>query len=471
MADKGFDISYHNGSINFKKAKADGIKFAILREGYRKTIDTKFIEYVNGAKEAGIDIHGVYHFFYPLKEADVIEEAKSCIANVQKAGLGKDIIIFADFEYDTFSNAKRKGTSLSKSVVTPWTILFCDYCRSQGYKVGVYTNQDYYQHYYDMSKIKEKEYIIWLADYSGGPNYPCTYQQYTSSGKCAGVNSSGLDMNYYFGEPVKTTPVTECDTSQRQAVVDAFESWKGYSESNGKHKTIVDIYNAYLATAVKVNSTCNYRVSYTDAWCATANSAAYIKAGLADFFPIECSCPRMVENAKKMGIWKEADGYIPEPADSVLYDWQDGTNYASTDNTGTPDHIGMIVSVNKDAGTMLVIEGNKNDAVEYRTLNINGRYIRGFIHPEISGTVSSKTVTSASAPSKDVAWIGKVTASSLRVRTWAGTENGTCSFSPLKKGTEVYVCDTVKDKSGDDWYYIKHNGKYGFVHSAYIKKV
>lgn len=71
-------------------------------------------------------------------------------------------------------------------------------------------------------------------------------------------------------------------------------------------------------------------------------------------------------------------------------------------------------------------------------------------------------------------WTGYVDADELNVRTWAGTENGTCSFSPLYEGEAVEVCDTVKVSTGKDWYYIrkKVNGtyKYGFVSAAYIVK-
>ena len=71
---------------------------------------------------------------------------------------------------------------------------------------------------------------------------------------------------------------------------------------------------------------------------------------------------------------------------------------------------------------------------------------------------------------KDIKWNGKVSASKLNVRTYAGTENKTVSFSPLKKGTSVGVCDTVKDSKGSDWYYIKYKDKYGFVSSKYVSK-
>ena len=66
-------------------------------------------------------------------------------------------------------------------------------------------------------------------------------------------------------------------------------------------------------------------------------------------------------------------------------------------------------------------------------------------------------------------WKG-VTTTALRVRKWAGTEYDTCSFSPLKENEEISVCDEIKAADGAKWYYIKNkDGKYGFVHSDYVK--
>ena len=71
-------------------------------------------------------------------------------------------------------------------------------------------------------------------------------------------------------------------------------------------------------------------------------------------------------------------------------------------------------------------------------------------------------------------WTGYVDADALNVRTWAGTEYKTCTFSPLYQGEAVEVCDTIKASTGKDWYFIrkKVNGtyKYGFVSSTYIVK-
>ena len=38
MAIKGMDISYWQGNVDFARVAADGIKFAILREGYAQTV-------------------------------------------------------------------------------------------------------------------------------------------------------------------------------------------------------------------------------------------------------------------------------------------------------------------------------------------------------------------------------------------------------------------------------------------------
>ena len=64
-----------------------------------------------------------------------------------------------------------------------------------------------------------------------------------------------------------------------------------------------------------------------------------------------------------------------------MYDWQDRANYATTDNTGAPDHIGIVTQVG--GGTFVVTEGNMNGGkVGKRTVKVNGRYIRGFITPD-----------------------------------------------------------------------------------------
>lgn len=98
--------------------------------------------------------------------------------------------------------------------------------------------------------------------------------------------------------------------------------------------------------------------------------------------PIEISCYYLIEAAKKKGIWIENDAHVPKVGEGVLYYWKDGMNFATTDCTGVPDHVGTVTEVYEKAGYFVVTEGNYSNAVKKRTLLINGRYIRGFISPK-----------------------------------------------------------------------------------------
>lgn len=150
-------------------------------------------------------------------------------------------------------------------------------------------------------------------------------------------------------------------------VVNQARAWLGCKESDGSHKKIIDIYNAHTPLAR------GYKVKYTDAWCATFVSAVAIACGCTDIIPTECGCGEMVKLFQKLGCWVEADDYAAEPGAIIFYDWQDtGTG----DNTGWPDHVGIVESVS--GTTITVIEGNFANSVKRRYLSVNGRNIRGY---------------------------------------------------------------------------------------------
>lgn len=166
----------------------------------------------------------------------------------------------------------------------------------------------------------------------------------------------------------------------RNKVVAKAKSYLGCKEIDGSHKKIIDLYNSHKPLAR------GYAVKYTDEWCATFVSAIGIALGYTDIMPTECSCSKMIDLYKAKGRWEENDAYVPSPGDILMYDWQDkGTG----DNKGNPDHVGIVVAINGTALT--IIEGNKGEAVAYRYLNINGRYIRGYCLPDYSKKASKAT--------------------------------------------------------------------------------
>lgn len=173
------------------------------------------------------------------------------------------------------------------------------------------------------------------------------------------------------------------------------KSWIGKNEADGSHKYIIDIYNAHKPLAR------NYKVKYTDEWCATTISALSIFCGYTDIIPTECGCERMIELFKKMGSWIEDENRVPNPGDIIFYDWQDS---GKGDNKGWADHVGIVEKVS--GNTITVIEGNRNDAVARRTLAVNGKKIRGYAVPKYDKepVKASKTVQEVAQEVIDGKW-------------------------------------------------------------------
>lgn len=363
---KGIDVSHHQGVIDFEEVKKAGLDFVIIREGYGAKTDNFFFQNVEGFKKAGIPILGVYHFAYPLTiPQDAVREAEFCLSNVKKAGLPANTICFYDFEYDTVKKANALGHFFGTKECIKSTESFCQRIYDGGYTPGFYTNLDYWKHYYKKEK-PNKAIIMWLADYNGKPDVPCPFQQYTNSGVVPGIKGP-VDHDYFFEEEFKMNDFS------RKKVVELVESWDGKKVSDGSYKEIIDIYNTYSPLPRGI------RMQYGWAWCACTWSALAIKLGYTSVMPIEISCGNLIEEAKKMGCWQEADNYIPAPGDAVLYDWDDS---GKGDNTSWPDHVGTVIYCNEAAGYFTVEEGNYGKAVKKRTVSINGKYIRGFITPK-----------------------------------------------------------------------------------------
>lgn len=372
---RGIDISTWQGKVDFAQVKKSGVEFAILREGYRQATDNRFLEYVQGCRDNGIVIPGVYHFLYSISEDEARAEARSCILSLAKAGLANsELIVFSDFEYDTVKKGAARGVTLGKAQCISHTAAFLDEIAKAGFRTGIYTNIDYYRNMYDQSILSK--HVVWLADYTGAPDYDCTFQQTGSKGQIPGI-SGNVDTDVWFREEASAL------SYERQKVVNLINSWIGKNEADGSYKEIIDIYNSYNGAFPR-----GTKMQYGWAWCACTWSALAIKLGYTDIMPIEISCYYLIEAAKRMGIWQEADSYAPNPGDAVLYDWQDS---GVGDNTGTPDHVGTVVEVNSEAGYFVVVEGNYSNVVKKRTVSINGKYIRGFITPKYTNNTVTNT--------------------------------------------------------------------------------
>lgn len=173
----------------------------------------------------------------------------------------------------------------------------------------------------------------------------------------------------------------------RLKYINCAKAFIGVEQGTPRHKHIVDTYNSVTPHPR------DYALTYTAPWCAAFVSAMAILCDMTDIIPVECSCNEQIELWKALGCWEEYDAHTPKIGEIVYYDWQDGMDYAETDNTGRADHAGIVVWC--VGGNMLVIEGNQGDlhSVGYRELNVNGRYIRGYGIPDFALLASSSADT------------------------------------------------------------------------------
>lgn len=195
-------------------------------------------------------------------------------------------------------------------------------------------------------------------------------------------------------------------------VIKVAQGWIGYSEANGKFKEILNVYNSHKPLAR------GYKIKTTDEWCDAFVSACAIKAGAVDLIGTEVGCEKHVAIFKKKGIWIEDGKVKPQVGDIILFNWDDNTQA----NDGGADHIGIVEQVY--GNTIVCIEGNKNEVVARRTINVGWGYIRGYARPKYAKAATA-TATST-AKKKTIAQI----ANEVIQGAW-GT--GTARKSALKK--------------------------------------
>lgn len=464
MTKRIIDASEHQKKIDWEKVKASGkIDGVIFRIGYGDNDvgqdDKYFLRNLTECERLGIP-YEVYLYSY----ADTDKHIQSEIAHIKRLLNGRNVRVWLDLEYRPAKAFWRKAVeaflkAFPSGGVYSWEWVFTDV----------------------LDGIDCPRWICAYGSNSGKPEYnykpklDCHGWQYTSRASVPGINGN-VDMSEWYKDFAEAVPMPSTSpTAGRNDVVNQMLAWEGYDEKNGKFKGIIDGYNKYLPTAVKAGCA-NYAVKYSDEWCATAASYAYIACGLGHMFPVECSCPRMITLAKKMGIWQENDGYVPDPAEAVLYDWEDS---GRGDNTGTPDHIGIVISVDKTAGTFVVMEGNKNESVERRTMSIDGKYIRGFICPKFNTTTPTtakekKTVaktyeiSKTGTPNKKtvIKWGLLKNNQKVTPRLQPDESAKPCSFAPVKPLTKIEVYDYIT--TAKRWAYCKVGGKFGFILASSI---
>lgn len=203
----GVDVSAWQENIDWEKAKADGIDFAIIRiagRGYGKEgnmyADSQYAKHIKGAREAGIMV-GIYFFSQAVNEEEAVEEANETLKYLKGEEL--DLPIFMDYEFAGGASGRLTAAKLSKAQMTKNAEAFCDTVEAAGYDAGFYANYTFLTKTVDGKALSSK-YTVWAAQYYNKCEYQHKYDiwQYSSSGKVAGINGrADVDVWYVDTEP------------------------------------------------------------------------------------------------------------------------------------------------------------------------------------------------------------------------------------------------------------------------------
>lgn len=430
----GLDISSYQTGIDLSKVPCDwvGIKYS---EG-TNYLNPDFDRAVKQALSLGKRVV-IYHYMAAkTKSQDVVKRAKEEAEFFYKGWAKYPGKVSWALDYERGSNANFGSVRFAQ--------VFMDYMRNKTGKTGFIYMSSSVTRMYDWTPVKS--YGLWSAQYENYKRMGYTENfwtdgkgfgkfgntakiyQYTSSGKLNNWNGN-LDLDFVamskdeYDKFVGISPYAQNNnpstkdenTSNGSTAKPAVRSWKpfvekaksylGVKEGTYQHKGIITTYNLYGKSHGGLPR--GYEVKMTDSWCATFVSTVVIDTGNTDLIPIECGCPQMINLADKMGIWVEDENVAPKPGWIVLYDWNDGDDYADTNNRGVADHIGIVVSVDTAKRTFTVVEGNYQDSVKERTVAINGRYLRGFIRPaftDYDDSTVNKTIDELAQEVLDCKW-------------------------------------------------------------------
>lgn len=344
---KGIDMSVWQGKIDWKKVKASGIVFAMIRVGYGSSqgndckMDTYFKANVEGALAAGVEV-GIYFYSYAKSAQAAAREAAWVVEQIAPY---KGRILYP-VAYD-LEDSKQAG--LGRDVLTAMVTAFCTTIEAAGYYASFYCNTNWCKNMLNMDDA---------------------YKDYAAIIKRAGLNGY-KETAQPAKEPEKPTQPTEAPdvNDTRKKIVQKAIGELGVCEPTGDDKYI----RWYNTEVLKT-----WSLPLDAAWCAMwVSYVTNYLAGIArDIVKPYCGCSTGMAFFKAQGVFHPSAAcggtYTPLPADIVFF--KDKKSTAESTHTG-------LVEYAKD-GVLHTIEGNTSNAVKRRQYDLNDTYIVGYAAPD-----------------------------------------------------------------------------------------
>ena len=207
QASLGIDVSRYQGKINWDMVAASGVKFAMIRVGYRTQgtgilNEDPYARYnLQEAQRVGLKV-GAYFFSAAVTEAEVIEEANFTANMIAKYKITFPVA----YDCEGFRNASSRQYGMDKAVRTALAVKFLDTIAAKGYTPMFYASRNEMTDSRDWDMGILNKYKVWVAQYPTEP-FPITpvstyagvqaMWQYTSKASLPGITGT-VDMNVSY---------------------------------------------------------------------------------------------------------------------------------------------------------------------------------------------------------------------------------------------------------------------------------
>lgn len=194
----GIDVSAYQGDVDWEQVAGSGIRFAIVRLGYRgygkagKMVEDSYAKKnLAGAAEAGLGV-GAYFFSQALNIQEVDEEIDFLLDILGDTHLDMPIIL--DWE---IVNESARTVNMDARTLTDCLLHFCQVMEEKGYQPMVYFNWSQSRNLIYLHELED--YPFWLALYQDRMTYPYRVEmwQYTCTGKVPGIQGD-VDINVFM---------------------------------------------------------------------------------------------------------------------------------------------------------------------------------------------------------------------------------------------------------------------------------
>lgn len=195
----GIDVSEFQGRIDWAKVASDGVEFAIVRLGGRRSQSGEFyeddtVQYNLAQARANGILVGAYYFSQAITEEEAREEAAESLRILGDFEL--DLPVFLDVEYVN-NGGRLYEADLSAEEQTAICLAYCGAMAEAGLEAGVYAA--FLGYPIHAKPLTDAGYYVWHAHWSQSTSLTAWYDywQFSATGHVNGIVGD-VDLDYWY---------------------------------------------------------------------------------------------------------------------------------------------------------------------------------------------------------------------------------------------------------------------------------